>query len=378
MNMQSIIITDMMGVVILVILMISSNLIRQRRTPSDRVFTIMCVLTALSCIADMFAFMVDGQQYEGAYATAMFLNTFTYSTNIIVSALWMLYVDFRLYGNNLHMIRTLKRTFLPGAIGLIGIIVNLKWPFIYTLDSENIYHRLPFSTFYFCLTYFYLISSVIIRYSHRKRMGRTRFVPVWLFLTPIICCTTVQFINYGISLAWCSVSIGLVSLHMGLQNELVYLDPLTKIYNRNYLNHLMKHYSYVQTEVFGIMLDLDHFKSINDTYGHDAGDEALIESSNILVSSVQGHAIPIRFAGDEFVILMPSSTKEELEQIIHRIREKELEFNQSEKKPYKLLFSMGTARLSTAGSVEQFLKEMDNRMYEQKRIRHKQNAYTTR
>lgn len=378
MNMQAIIITDTIGVMILTILMISSSLVRQRRTPSDRVFTVMCVLTALSCIADMFAFMVDKQNYVGAYTTAMFLNTFTYAANIIISALWMLYVDLRLYNSIPHMLRTLKRAFLPGAVGLIGLLVNLKWSFVFYLDSGNEYHRMPAATFYFFLTYFYLISSVFIRRSHRKRMGSTRFVPVWLFLTPIVCCTTAQYLVYGISLAWCSVAIGLVSMYMGLQNEMAYLDPLTSLFNRNYLNHVIKHYCYVQTEVFGIMLDLDHFKSINDTYGHDEGDHALIEASNILAGSAQGKAIPIRFAGDEFMILIPSGTEEELEQIIAHIRSEEAKRNQSSKKPYKILFSLGTAKLPAGGSIEQFLKEMDNQMYEQKKKRHANSTEDTR
>ena len=374
MNLQSIIITDMMGVLILIVLMISSALVRQRRTPSDRLFTVMCILTALSCIADALAFTVDGQTYAGAFTSATILNFFTYSTNIIVSLLWMLYVDLRLYGTIPHMLRTLKRTFLPAAVGMIGIIVNTRWNFIYTFDEQNVYHRLPFSTFYFCITYFYLISSVFIRRAHRRRLGRTRFVPVWLFLTPIVCCTTAQFIFYGISLAWCSVAIGLVSMYMGLQNELAYLDPLTSLFNRNYLNHILKQYTYMHTEVRGIMLDMDHFKDINDTFGHDVGDAALVETAAIIRAAIPENGVPIRFAGDEFMILIPGGTDADIEQTIRNIRKEETRFNEKSKKPYRLLFSLGTSALAAGGSSEDFLKEMDNRMYEQKKQRHAMEA----
>lgn len=375
MNLQSIIITDMMGVLILIVLMISSALVRQRRSPSDRLFTVMCILTALSCIADMFAFIVDGQTYPGAHATAVFLNVFTYSTNIIVSAMWMLYVDLRLYGSITHMLKTLRRTCLPGIAGLIGIFINIRWNFIYCFDAQNVYHRMPFSTFYFCLTYFYLISSVFIRRSYKKRIGSIRFVPVWLFLLPIVCCTTAQLLCYGISLAWCSVAIGLVSMYMGVQNELAYLDPLTKLFNRNYLNHALKHFTYAHTAVSGIMLDMDRFKSINDSYGHDEGDAALTEAAILLrkaVAKAAANAVTIRFAGDEFVILIPNGTAVQTEEIIRNIRTEETAFNAGGKKPYPLLFSLGTGTLSADGSTEAFLKEMDSRMYEQKKQRHAQ------
>ncbi len=372
MNLQSIIVTDLMGVLILIVLMVSSHLVRQRRSTGDRMFTAMCILTAFSCIADLFSFMVDGLTYHGARETAVLLNFFTYSTNIIISAMWLLYVDLRLYGSISHMLRTLKMLCLPGIIGLAGLVVNLKWNFIYYFDADNVYHRMPFSTFYFCLTYFYLFSSVFVKRAYKKRMGNIRFVPVWMFLMPIVCCTTAQLIVYGISLGWCSVAIGLVSMYMGLQNELAYLDPLTKLYNRNYLNHVLRQFSNQHAEVCGIMLDMDRFKSINDTYGHDEGDAALIETAKLMLASIPDNGVPIRFAGDEFMILIPSGTEVQVKQTIENIRKQESAFNRSGKKPYPLLFSLGTGRLNADSSTEEFLKEMDRHMYEQKKQRHEQ------
>ena len=165
-------------------------------------------------------------------------------------------------------------------------------------------------------------------------------------------------------------------MYMGLQNERAYLDPMTKIFNRNYLNHVLKQFSYLHAEVCGIMLDMDHFKAINDTYGHDEGDAALIEASKILVKASVEHAVPIRFAGDEFIILIPSGTAEDTERIIQIIRQEESAFNASGKKPYRLLFSIGTGKLAQDISTEQFLKDMDNSMYEQKKLRHMQEKAT--
>lgn len=376
MNLQSIIITDLMGVLILGVLVMSSYLVIQRRQLSDRIFTAMCSLTALSCIADMLSFMVDGQEYKGASLSAWFFDSFTYSTNIIVSIMWALYVDLRLYRSRKHMKKTLKLLCLPAVIGLVGIVVNLKWHFVFDIDSDNVYHRMPASSFYFFVTYFYLISSIFIRRRHRKKYGKTGFVPVWLFLTPIIFCTTAQFLVYGISLAWCSVAIGLVSVHMGLQNELSYLDPLTRLYNRNYLTHVMDILDYSHMSIRGIMLDMDHFKCINDNYGHNEGDAALIEASKIITSSLTENAIPIRYAGDEFLIIIPSGTESDISSIIESIRKDEKEFNENKRKPYKLLFSLGESYMKAGGDKEQFLKEMDDNMYNNKRARHIAEAAT--
>ncbi len=376
MNLQSIIITDLMGVLILGVLVMSSYLVIQRRQLSDRIFTAMCSLTALSCIADMLSFMVDGQEYKGASLSAWFFDSFTYSTNIIVSIMWALYVDLRLYRSRKHMKKTLELLCLPAVIGLIGVVINLRWHFVFDIDSENVYHRMPASSFYFFVTYFYLISSIFIRRRHRKKYGKTGFVPVWLFLTPIIFCTTAQFLVYGISLAWCSVAIGLVSVHMGLQNELSYLDPLTRLYNRNYLTHVMDILDYSHMSIRGIMLDMDHFKCINDNYGHNEGDAALIEAAKIITSSLTENAIPIRYAGDEFLIIIPSGTESDISSIIESIRKDEKEFNENKRKPYKLLFSLGESYMKAGGDKEQFLKEMDDNMYNNKRARHIAEAAT--
>ena len=370
MNLQSIIITDSMGVLILIVLLLSSYLVRQRRQISDRFFTIMCVVTVFSCVCDMISFIVDGQDYDGARATAYFTNYVTYTANIVVSCMWMLYVDLRLYGSSKHMRRTLKRMCLPGALGLVGLVLNMKWHFVFSIDSDNVYHRKAFATYYFSLTFFYLFASVFVRRRHRRRYGKTRFVPVWLFLMPVIVCATAQYFIYGVSLAWCSVAIGLVSMHMGLQNELSYLDPLTKIYNRNYLSHLLSMFRYSHTEVRGIMLDMDRFKAINDNYGHDEGDAALIAAARILSISSTEKAIPIRYAGDEFMVIIPSGTDNDIEEIKANIRKEEKAFNASGKKPYKLLFSLGTGKLSPGGDLDKFLKEMDDNMYEEKKSRH--------
>lgn len=371
MNLQSIIITDSMGVLILIVLMLSSYLVRQRRQISDRIFTAMCVITAVSCVCDMVSFIVDGQTYDGAYLSAIITNLFTYTANIVVAMMWMLYVDLRLYGSRDHMLRTLKRMCLPGALGLVGLIINIKVPFVYYYDSSNYYHRKTIATYYFFLTFFYLLSSVVIRRIHRKKYGKTRFVPVWLFLMPVLLCATAQYCVYGISLGWCSVAIGLVSMHMGLQNELSYLDPLTRLYNRNYLSHLINLLEYSRVEVRGIMLDMDKFKSINDNYGHDEGDAALIEAARIISVSAPEKTIPIRYAGDEFMIIVPSGTDKEIEEIINNIREEEKKFNESGAKPYKLLFSLGASKMSPGGDTDKFLKEMDDNMYEEKKKRHR-------
>ena len=75
MNIQAIILSNSIGCIILIVLMISSNLVRQRRLLSDRLFTLLTMLTASGCILEMTSFIIDGQYFTGQPELAMTINT---------------------------------------------------------------------------------------------------------------------------------------------------------------------------------------------------------------------------------------------------------------------------------------------------------------
>lgn len=108
-------------------------------------------------------------------------------------------------------------------------------------------------------------------------------------------------------------------------------DSLTGAYNRNIMAELVdkyRHFIVGQKDVSVIMFDLDHFKEINDTYGHDSGDNVLVEISRIISEILPEDAKYIRWGGEEFVILSYDSTDNSLalaEKLRSTIEEKEFE-----------------------------------------------------
>ncbi|MGA1863937.1 MAG: diguanylate cyclase [bacterium] len=97
-------------------------------------------------------------------------------------------------------------------------------------------------------------------------------------------------------------------------SRLIFEDEATGIYNRRYLHHYLQYKipnnSQEDRSLSLIMLDVDHFKEINDTYGHQIGDEALIWVARVLKKVAGEDCIPIRYAGDEFMILLPEQKKD--------------------------------------------------------------------
>ena len=106
-------------------------------------------------------------------------------------------------------------------------------------------------------------------------------------------------------------------------NHLASRDPLTNCYNRRALFDVI-HRDFLHSERLEeyciILADIDHFKSVNDTYGHSSGDRVLCDTANILQASVASGDTVARFGGEEFCIILPKATKEKAMQIAEDIR----------------------------------------------------------
>ncbi|HYD45742.1 MAG TPA: PleD family two-component system response regulator [Phenylobacterium sp.] len=106
--------------------------------------------------------------------------------------------------------------------------------------------------------------------------------------------------------------------------ELAVTDQLTGLHNRRYmtgqLDALVRRAQRGGDPVAALMVDIDHFKKINDTYGHDVGDEVLREFAARLASNVRAIDLPCRYGGEEFTVIMPDTRLADAERIAERIR----------------------------------------------------------
>jgi two-component system cell cycle response regulator len=106
--------------------------------------------------------------------------------------------------------------------------------------------------------------------------------------------------------------------------ELAVTDQLTGLHNRRYmegqLGALVKRAMHGGDPVSALMIDIDHFKKINDNFGHDIGDEVLREFAVRLASNVRAIDLPCRFGGEEFTVIMPGARLQDAERVAERIR----------------------------------------------------------
>lgn len=151
-------------------------------------------------------------------------------------------------------------------------------------------------------------------------------------------------------------------------------DPLTGLGNRRYLEQRLEELfgpeRRRQTDVVvAMLLDVDHFKPVNDTLGHDVGDQCLVCLGEILRNSVRIEDAPFRLGGDEFGVIMPNQTIEEANAVARRISTlfKQMPWPHDGLSRPTLSIGLGLARGSEPDGAESLLRRADEALYVSKR-----------
>lgn len=153
----------------------------------------------------------------------------------------------------------------------------------------------------------------------------------------------------------------------GLEKEKI-IDPLTKLYNRRHFidnfNYFIDLYERYKRPFSIIFLDIDNFKQINDTYGHQKGDEILINLSKHIMHELRNTDLAFRYGGEEIVIILPETELYEAYQIAERLRESIKNKIKIKSKPVTV--SMGVGTYDGEGMFS-FIERVDEAVYEAKR-----------
>ena len=146
-------------------------------------------------------------------------------------------------------------------------------------------------------------------------------------------------------------------------------DSLTNLYNHQYVIDIIKEEvdkakkCIDRKELSLMMIDIDYFKKVNDTYGHQFGDSVLKTVSNILLSNISEKGFVGRFGGEEFIIVLPKTGINEAYNIGEKIRGdiENYKFNNN----YRITISMGIKQLNNESDTK-FVKNVDDLLYKAK------------
>ncbi len=176
-----------------------------------------------------------------------------------------------------------------------------------------------------------------------------------------------QFSTYDIQLIKTLTS--LLSKTIVLENLMLH-DHLTGLYNSRYLKTFFELNKEIGLQYSLLYVDLDHFKDVNDNFGHDMGDELLKKIASLFKGIVPNDSVVTRVGGDEFVLLIPVSSNEMVEsrksacQIIDVLTSNSIEVDGQE---IPISASVGITYVESGKSLKVLMKEADNAMYQAKR-----------
>ncbi len=156
--------------------------------------------------------------------------------------------------------------------------------------------------------------------------------------------------------------------------EAAHRDPLTQVFNRRYFEERLRSEFFFATRhpnktLSLLLLDLDHFKSVNDTFGHQTGDMVLNTIADLLEKATRAEDVLARYGGEEFVILCRQTTLQKALILAERIRNRIAEYRFAvEESTFSITVSIGVTALpnSNVETPEDFFKAADDALYQAK------------
>ena len=366
-NLQAVYVTDLVGITILVVILATKGWNLPARKDESHILLGLLLVSILNCIADIYVFGCDGMAGLKYYYILLIGNTYLYFYNLIVGIgiiyLIIRHIDHKAKGWHIILFWVLVIT------EATLLVINFFKPVVFSIDEKNVYHRGPYYFLFVVIGFVLIFYGYLYYLINKLRNPSLRYFPVIGFLTPILMGNAIQMQFYGISLLPISFTVAFAAISIALQNECIYIDKLTGVYNRYEMDKVLKGPIIKRKmRIAALMLDLNDFKSINDNFSHEEGDNALVAFANILAETISAEGIVVRFAGDEFIILIPKFRGDDITDYKTRINAALDKYNETSGKPYKLAAAIGGRIFdSTKDDMSNLVSQIDALMYSDKK-----------
>lgn len=265
---------------------------------------------------------------------------------------------------------------IPAVLLTIMTLCTLKWKFFFYIDKAGIYHKGSWYPLIIILVYGYIIMiglRVLWMFPQKKYYAlREKMIMVSSFVVFPMIAGIIQIFSPNISIVCFGLTISMIQVFTKFLENRITMDALTQVNNRTkvmqYLEtHLMNHQRPEGKNLYFIMMDMNDFKKINDSYGHIEGDCALIVIAEVLKESMRNcQGILARYGGDEFCIAGEFS-EEEKESLCRRIWDTLDLANQKSGKEYTIGMCMGCAEMTKdIETIPDLINKADQELYIQK------------
>ena len=362
-------------IIIMLILYRQSQGLDKRLT--SKTFTELLVSAMVYVFLDMISGLQQNLVIHLSPAVSTVLNAGFYISSYSLTHLSFAFTECELGKNWVLDKKKRMQSLIPAGILTVMTLCTLKWHFFFYIDADGLYQKGPYYAVVIPFVYIYivLIGIRVITMLPQKKYyafhGKLEMV-AGIVVFPLIA-GIIQVFCPGISVVCAGLTLGIIQAFTAFLTNRITMDDLTQVNNRTKLvqyleSYLESHEPEEETNLHFLMIDLDDFKGINDTYGHVEGDAALIRTANVLKRTMAGHpGILARYGGDEFCIA-GEMTHEQAEELIKNIYHNLAEANALAARSYNIGLTVGSTRFTKeVQTIPDLVNRADEDLYQHKR-----------
>ncbi len=351
-------------VLMIMFIYIRSN---KERSLSPKIFSLILSFLTFTLLTEAGAWAISPYYPKFGY----WLYHLSLSTSSFQSVAWVAYFDYKIYADTSALKRRVMNYALAPLAILMVMVYNIIEPgFVFALDtSGNVLWGwgswLPPVIVYIMVAY-----ALMVFWKNKQMIeGRITQVLLIFILAPIGGGFFQQFIE-GVPLNWSLYTLALLMTFISIEMSELYKDELTNMPTRRQLEVRLAFKLKNDAPFFVVMMDLDNFKVINDTFGHLKGDQILQVFADILITSINPEDIACRVGGDEFMVIVETSEDHVMLEVIERILKRIEHFNIKEP-DVNLAMSYGIEKVLKPSdyTLDELLHKTDTKMYNNKKRR---------
>ena len=364
---------NIIGLIILAIILLNIKGHNKKRKADEKLYLGLIVSTSIVMILNLIMNAINGKPGYLPRQTHIFVGVIYFVLNTIPYLCWSLYVEFYIHRSVRRLKKLAPILSIQAIASIVLSIVSVFNRGIFFIDENNLYNRGHLFWLLAVLHYSYFVFTYVQIIIRRNILSKKDYYTLLSFAILPAIAGILQIMDPAKSLIWLSVSLSALIIFINIQNDEINKDYLTGLYNRRQLDRNLKNYiREIKPDdlIFMIMIDINYFKNINDTYGHIEGDEALKHTANILMDCFKSEDFISRYAGDEFVIIVKLKDEDCKEEIINRVRTKFRDFNEANITPYDISVSLGydIYNPELKMDADDFIIHADKLMYKDKEI----------
>ena len=354
-----------------------------------RLFMLMLYAVVFELVTDTLMWAFDGSPSATGRAALMAASFLYYLGHPVAPMLYAAYAIHQIEGDTRALASRMPLLALPAAFSAFLSLASIFTGWYFYLDPAGVYRHGPLFPLFAAFSYVYLAFSFVLVIVSWKSADTRVLTGLIVFPILPIAASVLQVRYYGLILIWPAMVVSLLVIYVNIQQRKLSSDYLTGAFNRRRLDEYLADRVRELREpavsrarrralvgraaprrFSGFLADVDDFKAINDRFGHAAGDEALVETVRLIRSCLRSEDFLARYAGDEFVAILPLSTEAELESVVARVRARLTEHTPPGGR-YRLSLSIGAAVFDSAldADGDRYIERLDGLMYAEKQAR---------